>query len=149
MTALTLGDASQTATVTEEYTISPASVSFVDGELTKQVTINLVEDDVVEDTEFLLVILDEITAPDPAMKVSLDTDRSTSKIYIEDRSCKLNLAPVHFIRLITTNLNCFLTQVPSMFSSLNFTSSGEDFRRFSRFCNKSSKAFVVTVVESR
>ncbi len=100
MTALTLGDASQTATVTDDYTISPASVTFMDGELTKQVTINLVEDDIVEDTEFLLVILDEITAPDPAMKVSLDTDRSTSKIYIEDRSCKLNIAPVQFIRLI-------------------------------------------------
>ena len=64
----------------------------MDGELTKQIDVVLLEDSLVEDTEFIMVSLDAITAPVVPMKVavSLDTTRSTSKIYIQDRSCKLN-----------------------------------------------------------
>ncbi|XP_072051646.1 uncharacterized protein [Amphiura filiformis] len=94
--ALTLG-APATATVTDDYAIDGGStvpVVFADGDLVKKVVINLVEDDDIEDTEYVTVTLGTITVADTA-KTTLDADRDTATIFILDRSFMFWIDPVY------------------------------------------------------
>ena len=92
LTVLALG-APQTATDTTDYTLNAGSsftLMFVDGEVEKQVDIDLVEDNTLEDTEYITASLTLTSPAPPDDKVYLDTNRMSSIIYIQDRSCKLN-----------------------------------------------------------
>ena len=91
-TVVALG-APETATATTDYTLNAMSsltLNFVDGEIEKQVDIDLVADNSLEDTEYVTASLTLTSPAPPDDKVYLDTNRMSSIIYIEDRSCKLN-----------------------------------------------------------
>ncbi|XP_072051647.1 uncharacterized protein [Amphiura filiformis] len=85
--ALSLGTPA-TATLTDDYTVGTVPVVFADGDIVKEVVIDLKADDDIEDTEYVTVTLGTITVAS-ATKTALDAARDTATIFILDRSCKL------------------------------------------------------------
>ncbi len=68
---------------------------FEDGEIEKQVDISLVEDDDIEEIEYVTATLTLTSPTPPDDKVYVDTNRMSSRIYILDCSCNFFLFIVY------------------------------------------------------
>ncbi|XP_072023305.1 uncharacterized protein [Amphiura filiformis] len=91
--ALSLGTPA-TATLTDDYTVGTVPVVFADGDIVKEVVIDLKADDDIEDTEYVTVTLGTITVAS-ATKTALDAARDTATIFILDRSFLFWIDPVY------------------------------------------------------
>ncbi len=100
--------APETGTVTTDYALNAGSsftLMFVDGEVEKQVDIDLVADSSLEDTEYVTASLTLTSPAPPDDKVYLDTNRMNSIIYIQDRSCKLTVQAIYSsVRKVIINM---------------------------------------------